>query len=139
MKRPALGLLPAVALLTLTACGDKVPENAKPLAMTRVGPSGSSTSFTYTGYQESTRTVINDSSSWQAAWGTLWASSPTQGGLAPYVDFSVETVILVAMGEKPRGGYQIQITAVDSTPDKVYVSVTEASPGSGCIVNDIAV
>jgi hypothetical protein len=52
----------------------------------------------------------------------------------PEVDFSKEMVIAVFMGEKPTGGYGIEVTSVYEYRDKITVNVKEKEPGPDEIV-----
>ena len=50
---------------------------------------------------------------------------------APEVDFSEEMVIAIFSGEKPTGGYSIEITKVELDEDEVTIFFEEVSPEPG--------
>lgn len=52
----------------------------------------------------------------------------------PAPDFSSQTVLVVALGMRSTGGYDIQITSVTEKRALVVVEVTRTSPGSTCDV-----
>ena len=86
-----------------------------------------------TGVMERRRTVIRSSEDWTAAWRELTATIVPRDP-APELDFGVTSVVLVAMGSRPTGGYGIEITSVTAGDDTLYVTVRETSPGPECIV-----
>ena len=67
-------------------------------------------------------------------WGEFWdrhASVHVPAPNAPEVDFSEEMVVAVFSGEKPTGGYSIEITQVEPGEDKVTIFFEEVSPERG--------
>lgn len=73
-------------------------------------------------------TVIDNDTDFAALWNELTTEN------LPTVDFTTDMVIAAVMGSQSSGGYVIEITAVDETDGVLTVSVTETSPGAGCIV-----
>lgn len=86
-----------------------------------------------TGVMEPRRTVIRSSEEWTAAWRELTGMLVPQDP-APELDFGVTSVVLVAMGSRPTGGYVIEVASVTAGDDTLYVTVRETSPGPECIV-----
>ena len=86
----------------------------------------------YTGVDEPLRAIIRTQSEWREVWGRLAAGTipPPE---PPAVDFERRMVIMAALGVKPTGGYAIEIEDVRATPDSLYITVFETSPGPGCI------
>ena len=85
----------------------------------------------YSGFDRPMRAVIRDQETWRTAWATLYArSSPVPA--VPAVDFSRSAVILVALGTRGSGGYDITISRVARDAGLVYVQVTSTSPGERC-------
>jgi hypothetical protein len=90
----------------------------------------------YTNLVSPARLVVKDA----AVWGSVWRSivgkvSPTPP--EPSVDFAHEMVVVAAMGQRPTGGYVIDvIDAVSDKDGKLKVAVTETSPGQHCAVTD---
>ncbi|MFN2563770.1 MAG: protease complex subunit PrcB family protein [Gemmatimonadaceae bacterium] len=110
---------------------DRVPADAAEVSGQRV-LLGSLSSFRYySGLTERQRLVIRSSSAWDEAWKRITArSSPAQP--APAVDFDHEIVVLVAMGQRPTGGYSIAIEGLFEAGGALYALVRETSPGSRC-------
>jgi hypothetical protein len=84
------------------------------------------------GYDRPVRAVIRDQESWQAAWTKLYIGMSPAPPAPPAVDFSRSAVILVALGARPSGGYDITISRVARDAGVVYVEVTSTSPGDRC-------
>lgn len=51
----------------------------------------------------------------------------------PAIDFSREAVILVALGQRPTGGYEVEITTVQARGDTAVVLYVERRPGPRCM------
>ena len=89
------------------------------------------THTSYSGFDRPARTVIRDQASWQVAWATLYIGmSPIVA--PPKIDFSRSTIILVALGTQPSGGYDITVSRVARDAGILYVQVTSTSPGDKC-------
>lgn len=85
----------------------------------------------YSGFDRPVRAVIRDNDSWRAAWTTLYIGmSPAV--VPPSIDFSRSTVILVALGSRGSGGYDITVSRVARDGGVLYVQVTSTSPGDRC-------
>ena len=89
----------------------------------------------YTGVTGSTRTVLRTEEAWAGFWRELRGDEDPIPP-PPFIDFGAQIVVVAAMGERPTGGYVIDITAVDASEDGLRVEVVEMSPGEGCTVND---
>lgn len=67
-------------------------------------------------------------------WGNFWdrhTSVHVPALNAPEVDFSKEMIIAVFSGEKPTGGYSIEITEVEFAEDEVTIFFEEVLPEPG--------
>ena len=72
-----------------------------------------------------------------AEWKTLWqkhASTKPNPPPAPAVDFSKDIVAGVFLGEKPTGGFDVEIVRVDQTGAAVVIEYREKSPLPGSFV-----
>jgi hypothetical protein len=76
--------------------------------------------------------LINDQGHWQSYWRAAHANLATLPPLIP-VDFANSSVVAVSLGSRPTGGYGLKITSVVTGAKGSTVSVTETSPGPGCI------
>lgn len=84
------------------------------------------------GISESRRQVIREASEFEAVWSEI--TGPMMGdGEVPEVDFGSAQALLLAMGERPSGGYSIAAGAMAVSGDTLYVAVDEVSPGPSCI------
>ena len=50
------------------------------------------------------------------------------------IDFGEHSVIAVFSGEKPTGGYEIEITGITETTNRIKINVLETIPGEDCVV-----
>lgn len=53
------------------------------------------------------------------------------------IDFSKEMVVIANFGQKPSGGYEIEIKKVSENEKNVLVNVTETTPGENCMTTSI--
>jgi hypothetical protein len=115
--------------------GPRVPSNAAALSVSRVFEGSLSAFRFHTGYTERERLVIRSPEQWSQAWARIIQTySPRPA--APAVDFDNEVVILVAMGQRPSGGYFIAVEGVYDADGRVFAEVREQSPGAGCITTE---
>jgi len=132
-------ILLGAALLSTVACqsatlgapADEIPSTAIDEAFGDAGVRRIAHSA-YNGFDQSARTVIRDQESWQAAWTTLYIGMTPAPPAPPAVDFSRSTVILVALGTRPTGGFDITVSRVARDAGVLYVEVTSTSPGDRC-------
>jgi hypothetical protein len=68
--------------------------------------------------------VIRDEQGFQ----DIWQQIDDVSGL-PEIDFENNMVIAVFMGERPTGGYGIEIESIDEYPDRITVNIAETEPG----------
>ncbi len=83
--------------------------------------------WTRTGIGESRRLVIRDANAWDQFWSELGV------GDRPSVDFNRDVVVAVAAGQRPTGGYEIQVDRVTQSDGQLTVEVVERTPGPNCI------
>jgi hypothetical protein len=82
------------------------------------------------GIRESLQTVARSQIEWEALWQKHVSSQSNPPSL-PAVDFSNEIVVAVFLGEKPTGGYGIEIISADPSDGPLTVSFNEKGPRSG--------
>ena len=153
-----IGRLPAIALVVLvaTACGASLPTDSVddvvgavpdaqnpatgndqiPPSATQIPPASVDTLFqsSVSGVAESRRQVIRDMEEMAAAWNEVTSPFLSDVGTeAPDVDFASVQVLLLAMGERPSGGYAIEAGGMAVAGDTLYVEVVETAPGPSCI------
>lgn len=112
-----------------SATADEVPPTATEVPATEVETLFASAA---SGVMSSRRQVIRSETELADAWaevtGLLVSAEP-----APDIDFSAGQVLLVAMGERPSGGYGIDVTSVAEESGTLYAVVDEVSPGADCL------
>ena len=74
--------------------------------------------------------VIREVQGWEELWEEHVAGRYPKPEL-PFVDFSREMVIGYFLGEKPTGGYVVEVEEIWVTEGKVSVRVGVPSPGPG--------
>ena len=85
--------------------------------------------WTRTGIGESRRLIIRDANAWAAFWSELGV------GQRPAVDFTKDMVVAVAAGQRPSGGYEIQVHRVIQQGGELRVEVQETAPGPNCMTS----
>jgi hypothetical protein len=91
------------------------------------------TKGTRSGVRESAQFVIRT----QAQWEDLWhkhSSITKNASPAPAVDFEHEMVAAVFLGEKPTGGYAIEIVGAELIDRSLNILFRENAPAPGAIV-----
>lgn len=84
----------------------------------------------YSGIMTREQLVMESQDEWEEFWGrhtSVHVPAPN----APEVDFSEERGVAVFSGEKPTGGYSIEITKAELDEDEVTIFFEEVSPEPG--------
>ena len=126
--------LAAAGLVTLAlnfACANIESPVGVTLPMVRLQPQPYS--FTYnSGLTEPNRTAIRTAAAWADEWAAVVQDDRPTPPL-PEVDLTKEMLILVALGERPTGGYSIFIDRVTERQDgSIEVLVRSVAPGPTC-------
>lgn len=125
-----LGIILALSVLTtvgLTYSTDKPKAQNGPLAFRTIEQSASSAE------KENKNMVIKDEATWKAVWAETHANMTPVPDL-PEVDFKTKMVIAAFMGEKPTGGFSIEIERIIRAEKKIIAFIVENSPHSACMV-----
>jgi superfamily I DNA and RNA helicase len=72
----------------------------------------------------------------QTEWATLWQrhiATETNPLAPPVVDFNKEFVIAIFLGEKPTGGYAVEMTFIERKDRDLVVSYKEFQPAPGAM------
>jgi hypothetical protein len=85
------------------------------------------------GVREPSQIAIRSQGEWQKLWRQHTSTSTASGPL-PTVDFDKEIVAAVFLGEKPTGGYNVEISSAELTDSLLTIFVKETSPNPGAIV-----
>ncbi len=84
------------------------------------------------GIAEAAQIVVRD----QAEWASLWqkhSSVDANPPAPPAIDFGKELVAAVFLGQKPTGGYAVEIVSVERSNGQLTVGLRETSPAPGAI------
>lgn len=82
------------------------------------------------GFTAPEQLVLRDPPAWQAAWTRLHEGAAPP---LPAVDFARDMVVLLALGERSSGGYQIRFDALERRGADATVQYTVTTPGPGCM------
>lgn len=80
--------------------------------------------------------VIRDPEQWRDLWSQVVADRHPPRD-PPEVDFNRDMVVLVAIGERPTGGFSVEIVEVRLHEGALRVASLERMPGSSCIVPQV--
>lgn len=97
--------------------------NTQMLDIRRVGQ------WTRTGIGEARSLVIRDANAWDQFWSELGV------GARPDVDFTRDIVVAVAAGQRPSGGYEIEVERVTRSDGELNVHVVDRTPGPNCMTS----
>lgn len=78
-------------------------------------------------YTKATTLAIYSEDQWKEVWGKVYALRLPRPEL-PKIDFEKEMVVAVFMGERPSGGYSIEIINIVRTEEEIVVAVKEKEP-----------
>jgi hypothetical protein len=78
--------------------------------------------------------VARTAEEWAALWRTLTSRCVSPRPPVPEVDWAAEMVLVVALGMRPTGGYDLRIEEVRGGPEGIEVYARESRPGSSCFV-----
>jgi hypothetical protein len=85
----------------------------------------------FSGIQEAKQLVITNQIQWAEIWQKHSVQNKEPKKPAPEVDFSKQSVLFVALGQKRTGGYSVGITDVQKKDGKTEVIVQTTSPKPG--------
>ena len=108
----------------LTAC---VMQSSIPFARVK--------SALTSGYTEPAELVVRDQKSLNDAWSTL--SNGVAGNPAPTINLTRTSIVIVALGTRNTGGYDIKTDAVETEGNNVIVHYTVTTPGPDCMTSQM--
>jgi uncharacterized protein (DUF885 family) len=76
--------------------------------------------------------LITDEAAWRRAWETVGGGRPL-----PDVSFDTRAVVVAYQGQKPTGGYSIEMTGIKRVGTVLAVSVGERRPASGDVTTEV--
>ncbi len=86
----------------------------------------------FSGMTEARQEVITNRSAWERVWAKHTVRSfPPQK--LPEIDFRKQMVIVVTLGQKPTGGFALEIMSVVEAADRLQITVKSTTPRSGAM------
>jgi hypothetical protein len=113
------------------AAADRQGQGA-PVTVTRLRPERYALEFN-SGFTAPARLVVRTEAEWREAWARIYEPRMPKPPL-PAVDFTRETVLVAALGERSSGGFGIVVDSVYDTGSELQAVVRRTSPGAGCVV-----
>ena len=129
--RPRSPLLFIALALGVVGCGQPLAPDppATPVSVVRLRAEPYSFGY-YSGLIEPQRLVVRDRAAWAEIWATIWhRQSPLPLPELPQVDFAREMLVVVALGQRPTGGYDILVDSAVATPDHLDIWIRAIGPG----------
>ncbi|HET9680294.1 MAG TPA: protease complex subunit PrcB family protein [Gammaproteobacteria bacterium] len=76
--------------------------------------------------------IIHDAATLERLWQQAQISKPV-----PTIDFTQNSVVLVALGERPTGGYRVDVSQAVKARQRIEITVTIRKPGDQCVVTQV--
>ncbi len=92
---------------------------------------------THSGITEKINYVIKNEDNWSKLWVNIHSGVLIEPPPLPEIDFRNYSVIAVFMGEKPTGGYRIDINKIVDQEDKLVVYIKEYTPKPDTMVTQV--
>ncbi|MGE5329421.1 MAG: protease complex subunit PrcB family protein [Deltaproteobacteria bacterium] len=90
----------------------------------------------YCGINEPNNAVVQNKEKFEELW-KLTNSGVYPVTAAPEIDFEKNTIVAVYMGQKPTGGYRIEITKIEENEQNVVVTVKETMAQGDSILTNV--
>ncbi len=122
-----------LALLFAPGCGVQQAEPAPDIPPTAVSVRFQAVAeLQNSGLDRQAVMTVRTAAEWEDLWST--ATAPVQPATdPPAVDFTSRMVLVVALGRRATGGFDVRIGSVFEDGERLYVVYTETSPGEGCL------
>ena len=82
-------------------------------------------------YKKAKNKIITTQEEMDIAWVKMFEKYDRKPPI-PMVDFEMNQLLLVTMGEKPSGGYSVKVSSIAKTPKGMLVTIEEFMPGKSC-------
>lgn len=112
-------------IITFSCTATKVQENSGTVVFTTLDKN------TNGGIQEPKQEVYSNENDFKKAWNMAWSNFEEPVTL-PKIDFTKETVALVALGMKNNGGYQLKVDNITQDQTNLTIHFTETTPNTKC-------
>ena len=120
----------ALALVAVAACGGSPVAPETDLSFRTIGVGY------YSFYTQPGALIVRDASGWADVLPKLDLRSPTGeiGAPIPAIDFSKEMAVVIALGDRPSGGFSASVQQILGVSSELVVKATEERPGPTCAV-----
>lgn len=112
-------------VITFSCTATKVQESSGAVAFKTLDKN------TNSGIQEPKQEVYTNEKDFEKAWNIAWSNFEEPVTL-PKIDFTKETVALVALGMKNSGGYQLKVDNITEDQNNLTIHFTETTPNAKC-------
>lgn len=89
--------------------------------------------FSNFGMHEEARELVRDQAGWQAMQGRLLTAARSMQ-FPPSIDFTKYSALVIALGERPTHGYEVNAEALGLHRSVASVAIRESRPGKSCMV-----
>jgi len=86
----------------------------------------------HSGVRESLQIAIWKQADWKDLWQRHTSNKPKQPAL-PEINFGEEMVVAVFLGDRPTGGYEVEIISAEQSESVLTVSFGEKGPRPGAM------
>ena len=83
------------------------------------------------GLIEPAEVVIREPSELRMLWSRIFREETAPA--LPSIDFRREMVVVVGMGQRSHGGFQVRVERIEDLGDRLRVIYTATSPGASCM------
>lgn len=77
---------------------------------------------------------IADPGTWIDAWAALHANK-SDPPARPEIDFWSETAVIILLGQRPTGGYEVSVVDIDLSRDPAHIEIDVTLPAAGSVVS----
>jgi hypothetical protein len=129
-----------ISLISLAAVTESTETHQRIIAEAQLTPSPANQVSFQTiekGFRSGVRQPLQIIIRGQAEWKDFWqqhASIKTNSLPAPAIDFNKEIAVGVFLGEKPTGGYEVEIVRAERSGRTLLISFVENTPRPGATV-----
>lgn len=88
---------------------------------------------------EERQEVITDAEMLEVRWSALYSHRSEAPAAPPAVDFEERVVVFASLGQRPTGGYRVELERAVHDEDRgvVELTVREVEPGPSCMVQQV--
>ena len=137
-----LAMFLSVLVITSAQTGQQTENEGTPIKVTPLAPKPcptcdqTRTSFLHnSAITEPLQVVIRDASTWRKMWRRIHASVISPVPSLPRIDFSREMIVIVGLGTRATGGFEITVDRAFERNGALEVIVSKHAPGKNCFTS----